>query len=234
MALRTVAITPGSGDAVSFDDQVQRVKVTTGNPGSQLDVSPDNPMPASDTSAQAKLDTIVTALSALLVELQGKTEPADSQKVTLQGLEGTDNDDEAPASGIALPVESYPMVYDPGAGTWSRQRGTKTAGVMVYSDDLSAVLLKAVQHLEAIASRLPMPDAAKRTRVFIDAQTANLSQNIAQWGGQNVATGAGAAGNGAPRVTPSQDTVAGSPQVFALLNSYQSVRVQQFRDRVTT
>lgn len=51
MAQRNVPITPGSGDSVSFDDNVQRVKLTTGATGTQTDVSAADPLPVSGSIA---------------------------------------------------------------------------------------------------------------------------------------------------------------------------------------
>jgi hypothetical protein len=81
---------------------------------------------------------------------------------------------------------------------------------------------------------MPQPDAFKRLRIALETVSAtNMSMNAAQWGGQAAASGAGAAGNGAPRVTPSNDTVAGSPQLFMLYQSMLAPGMTAFYDRAT-
>jgi hypothetical protein len=109
MALRTVGITPGSGDGVQFDGGNQVVKLAYGAEGAStlLDEEPatsalqttantklddiatalaDVATETAQTSANTKLDTIVTALANLLTELQAKTEPANTQAVSAASL----------------------------------------------------------------------------------------------------------------------------------------------------
>lgn len=82
---------PGTGEAIAVDlvdgVKVPVSKIVTGGTGTNSGpVTPENPFPTSDATTQVKLDTIVAALAALLTELNGKTEPADSQAVSADSL----------------------------------------------------------------------------------------------------------------------------------------------------
>jgi hypothetical protein len=63
MTLRNIAITPGSGDNVSFDDNVQRVKATFGAAGTQTDVSSSDPMPVSGPLTDTQLRATAVPVS---------------------------------------------------------------------------------------------------------------------------------------------------------------------------
>jgi len=84
--------------------------------------------------------------------------------------------------------------------------------------------------LGALISRLPLPTAAQEVRCRMES-AANAAVNISQWGGQTAAIGAGAAGNGVPRMTPSNDTAAGSPHIYAF---HGSLDTRNFRNRIVT
>jgi len=82
----------------------------------------------------------------------------------------------------------------------------------VLPDEQSAYLQNIVALLEQLVSNNGLCDPNRRTRVAVEtivALPANQSTNIAQWNGQATVSGVGAGGNGAPRVTPSTDTLAG-------------------------
>lgn len=113
------------------------------------------------------------------------------------------------------------------------QPGNTTQGQLVYSDDLAAILLKMTLILDAIESRIPTLTAQREMPVRV-VSASNAAVNVAQVGGQTTASGAGASGNGAARVTPANDTIAGSPQIWANLLAMTDVGAQTFRDRVTT
>lgn len=93
-----------------------------------------------------------------------------------------------------------------------------------------AVLHHVLRALQILASRTPLPTAAQEVRCRIESAN-NAAMNVGQWAGQTAATGAGAAGNGAPRVTPSNDTVAGLPHIHAF---QLSLDVRNFRNRIVT
>ena len=93
-----------------------------------------------------------------------------------------------------------------------------------------AVLHHVLRALQILASRTPLPTAAQEVRCRIESAN-NAAMNVGQWGGQTAAIGAGAAGNGAPRVTPSNDTVAGLPHIHAF---QLSLDVRNFRNRIVT
>lgn len=59
MAYNTTGVTPGSGKSVSFDDNVQRVKVAFGPEGTQSDVSPDNRLPITSSAHDEDIGKIV-------------------------------------------------------------------------------------------------------------------------------------------------------------------------------
>lgn len=91
-----------------------------------------------------------------------------------------------------------------------------------------------LRFLQILAGKMPMPNAAQQMPVAVNGTvgiTSNSSVNVAQVGGQNTATGLGASGNGAARVTPASDTVAGNPQTWAFL---QSLDQRNFRNRIVT
>jgi len=84
--------------------------------------------------------------------------------------------------------------------------------------------------LQILATRLPLPTANQEVRVRLESGN-SAAVNVGQWGGQTAASGAGASGNGAPRVTPANDTVAGTPHVYAF---HGSLDTRNFRNRVVT
>lgn len=102
-----VGYTPGSGAQIAADDiggvLHQRMKISVGADGQATDVSAANPLPASDATAQAKLDLLLALLAR----------------------ESMNNDNEDPAAETAIPVESYGMVYDPVNNVLSRSRATR-------------------------------------------------------------------------------------------------------------
>lgn len=188
-------------------------------------------------STEAKQNTIITALSDLLTVMAGAS--TEATLIAVQALlarEALNNDSEDPATETGLPTEAYGMVYDEVRDRWHRQRGDLARGTKVYQDELLAALEYMNQTLAAIASAMPQLDEQRRSRVLAAGTvgiTANSAVSVAQWGGQNVVVGPGAGGNGAPRVTPSNEVVAGSPQLFMLYQSMLAPGMSAFYDRAT-
>jgi hypothetical protein len=63
VTIRNIAVTPGSGDNVSFDDNVQRVKMTWGATSTQTDVSATNPLPISGPLTDTQLRATAVPVS---------------------------------------------------------------------------------------------------------------------------------------------------------------------------
>jgi len=105
--------------------------------------------------------------------------------------------------------------------------GAASAADIAGLDDSLHLLLRA---LGILITRLPMPTAAQELRCRLESGN-NAAMNINQWGGQTAAIGAGASGNGAPRVTPANDTVAGVPHIYAF---HGSLDTRNFRNRIVT
>ncbi len=128
---RDVAITPGTGDAVSFDGNVQRVKVAWGTDGTQTDASAANPIPVVQTGTPAlptgaATEATLAAVSGKLItggpQLGSGVITATVQRVSLctDGPEVTNStaiknstaslDTKAPAQGQATMAASTPVV----------------------------------------------------------------------------------------------------------------------------
>lgn len=145
-------------------------------------------------------------------------------------LQSTASDTIAPQASGAMPSLSYGVQYDPVANVWGRNRGNATQGQLVYSDDMAAILFKLSKTLDAINAKMP-PITNLRE---LPARLTNASSTNIAVGSVAVSANVGSSGTGTVRVTPANDTVAGSPHIYALQTSYTAVRVQQFRDRITT
>jgi hypothetical protein len=98
------------------------------------------------------------------------------------------------------------MAYIPPNPNGQTQTGATAAPVTLPLDQdgtLQGILLM----LEILVGKIPLLNAASQLRVIIEAATAaNISNNVAQFGGTNVSTGTGAGGTGIPRVTVSNDS----------------------------
>ena len=149
------------------------------------------------------------------------------------------------SDGNPMPSKIVNAVLPTGASTEAKQDTGNTsltnieAKVATSADVLSneAVLHHILRALQLLITRLPLPNAAQQMPVSAAITggtvgiSANSSVNVAQVGGQNTATGLGASGNGAARVTPASDTVAGNPQTWSF---QQSLDTRNFRNRIVT
>ncbi len=99
------------------------------------------------------------------------------------------------------------------------------------SDSQEGIFLGILETLNALLSTAGGIDPlTRRLRVVVESNAAlpaNQSSNVAQFGGNNVVTGVGASGNGIPRVTPSNDTVAGLTAVTQVQQSWHNVALAQ-------
>lgn len=90
----------------------------------------------------------------------------------------------------------------------------------VLPDSQEGILLGILEALNQLVSNSGVRDPLTgRQRVTVEANVAlpaNQSTNIAQWNGQTAVTGIGASGNGAPRVTPSSDVIAGVTSIIQI------------------